>query len=254
MMKYPNWLALVSLMALFCVGPLLAKPDFVLDPKEQEVVTPQNTFSAKEAKEALGKGTCTIKGVAYNRQKSGFLQKKHEKQYLPKGGKIYLFPYTSYTQEVVKFFKKYNPTEVEYSMATLQAETTLRAFTGEGIPQLLPLKRMELDPQFPKIWKGAYVGKEGQFTFENLKPGTYYLQSTKYTVARHHKWDEQVGEDVEELYWSDGSVSTNSYPVWVTREDTTYRAVVLVKIVDLKEDGQVQEIELNQDWNDFKPK
>lgn len=253
-MKYLKWIAQLSVTALLCVAPLLAKPDFVLDPKDQEVVTPKNTFSAREAKEALGKGSCTIKGVAFNRQKSGFLQKKHEKQYLPKGGKIYLFPYTPYTQEVVKFFKKYTPKEVEYSMATLRAETMLKAVAGEGIPQLLPLKRLELDPQFPKIWKGAMVGDGGQFTFEGLKPGTYYLQATKYTVARHHKWDEQVGEDVEELYWSDGSVSTNSYPVWVTREDTTYRVVELVKIVDLKEDGQVLEIELNQDWDDFKPR
>lgn len=100
---------------------------------------------------------------------------------------------------------------------------------------------------------GAFTDAEGKFTFENLKPGRYYLQSMPFQVHRGVTYDVQVGEDVEELYWSNGEVSVNSYPIWATESTTMVRQIELVGIVEIKQDGQTVVVELNKDWDTFKP-
>jgi hypothetical protein len=244
-----NWKT--PLLACLLTAAAWCRPDFVLTPEEQEVIYPKGTFSAEIAKQLLGKGRCTLKGVAFDRQKSGLFEKKNPQQYPPAGSKIYLFPYTEYCQEVVALFKQYTPTESEHSMETLMAEARLKALTGKGLPELLPTKRVELDPQFSRIWKSATTDKQGRFIFENLKPGRYYLQSIPFMVARGYVYNEQVGEEVMQTYWSNGEVSSESLPIWAQRSSTVFRRIELVKVVEIGQEGEVQEIELDQIWDDF---
>ena len=243
---------LTTLAVLVAILAPLARAakDFVLDPKEQRVVHPQSVFQPEVAQQGLTAGECRLSGLAYDRQKSGLFEKKYPKQFLPQGAKIYLFPYNAYTEEVVKLFKQHSLRDAEKSWGTIQAEARLVSVTGRGLPELLPPVRVEVDPQFPKIWKSAVVDSQGQFSFDSLRPGRYYLQSQTFMVARDYLYNEQIGEDVVQTFWSNGEVSTESIPVWATRESTMYHKVELVAVVDLQP-GQNLHIELNEDWHDF---
>ncbi len=242
---------LLLLLAVLC-GVAQAGPDWVMSPEEQDPVPvkPQATFNAAEAKQLLGAGNARLTGVASFRFKSGLFQKKKPQQYPPVGSKVYLFPYTPYTEEVVKLYKRYTPKKMENSLDTLLAEAQLKALTGSGLPLILPKKRIEVDPFFSKIWLGAYTDANGRFTFENLKPGRYYLQSMTFQVFKGVTYDVQVGENVEEVYWSNGEVETNSFPIWAQKSTTMVRQVELVGLVDVPHEGAV---ELDEDWDDFSP-
>ena len=254
MTGYPHrTLALLTLILILGGGPAQAAPDFVFSPEEQKVTYPKATFDPDLHKALLAPGTASIVGVAYDQQKSKLLEKKKPKQHLPEGTKIYLFPYTPYTKEVVQLFKKHEPVEEEHTMDVLMAEAQLRLVTGEGLPELLPKTRVETDPQFAKIWKAtSVVGKEGKFVFEGLQPGVYYLQSTPIMTARHYVYDVQVGEEVQEIWYKGVEVGTSSTPIWASDSQTTYRKVELAKIVEVKQDGQVVEVELNETFRDVK--
>ena len=242
-----------ALLVFFGLLPSLAwaGKDFVFTPEEQEVVYPKLPFNAVVAKERLGPGDCTLRGEAYDRQGSGLLQKKKPKEHMPAGSKIYLFPYTEYCQEVVHLFKEHSVRDTEKSLKTLQAEAQLKAVVGHGIPEPLPVKRVEVDPQFSKIWRSALVDERGHFVFERLKPGRYYLQSPTFMVARDHTYSEQVGEMVQHTYWSNGMVTSNNIPQWASRSATMYHRVELVTVVELSRPGETLEIDLNEDWHDF---
>ena len=232
-----------------------AGPDWVMSEEDQDPVpvVPKATFNANEAKQLLGAGTCRIQGVASFRFKNKLFGKKTPQQHPPLGSKVYLFPYTPYCQEVVKLYKQHTPKQMENSIEALMMEAQLKALTGDGLPLVLPKKKIEIDPGFSKIWLSAYTDKEGKFSFENLKPGRYYLQSMPFHVMRGVSYDVQVGEQVEEVYWSNGEVEVNRYPQWAQESTTMVRQVELVGIVDLGQDGQLVEVELNRDWDDFKP-
>lgn len=242
--------AALALLAATLAPLARANKDFVLDPAEQQVVYPQTLFRPEEARQRLEPGDCRLSGLAYDRQKSGLFDKKHPRQCLPAGAKVYLFPYTGYTEEVVKLFKQHSLRDTEKSWGTLQAEAQLRAVTGKGLPELLPPVRVEVDGQFSKLWRSAVVDEQGQFVFEKLRPGRYYLQSQTFMVARDYVYSEQVGEEVIETFWSNGEVSTDSFPVWAQRQSTMFHKVELVDVVELQA-GQNLHIELNRDWHDF---
>ena len=240
------------LVGLLLTGMVWAGQDYVLDPAEPGVAKPQLHFDLEETKRALGAGDCGIHGEAFDRERSGFLQRKKAKAHLPEGSTIYLFPYTPYCREVVQLFKQYSVKDTEKSYATLKAEAELKRLTGKGIPALLPVKRVEVDPEFPKHWRKARTDAQGRFSFSGLKPGRYYLQSPTFMVGRTFDSNERVGTDVGEFYWSDGTVDVVEFPVWATRPATLYHLVELVKVVELNEAGQVLDVELNQDWHDFR--
>lgn len=245
MKSYPQtkkfMLSLVLALGLFAAAR--AGQDWVMSPEEQDPVpaVPKLAFNANEAKQLLGPGNSTLKGVASFR-----------KQHPPLGSKIYLFPYTAYCEEVVKLYKEYTPKQMEHSIETLMAEAQLKVLTGKGLPPILPKKRIEIDPGFSKIWLGAFTDAQGKFSFKNLKPGRYYLQSMPFQVMRGTTYDVQVGEEVEEIYWSNGEVEVNSYPQWASKSTTMLRQVELVGIVEVKKEGPT-EVELNEDWDQFDP-
>lgn len=238
------------IVALCLIGMAWGAKDFVMSPDEQEVVYPTLTFNPEESRQALEPGNCSLRGSAFERAANGFLRPSLPNQYPPQGSKIYLFPYTPYTREVVHLFKKYDPVKTERSTETLMAEARLKELTGHGIPEVLPLKRPEVHPEFPKIWKSAKVGPKGQFAFEGLKPGRYYLQSMTFMVGRDTSGSHQVGEETQETYWSNGETTYETRPIWAEMSTTMYHKVELVGVFDLAP-GENLSIELDEDWKQF---
>ncbi|MBN9420083.1 MAG: hypothetical protein J0I12_31835 [Candidatus Eremiobacteraeota bacterium] len=238
------------ILAVCLAGAAWGAKDYVMRPEEQEVIYPKLTFNPEESRQALAQGTCSLRGSAFERASRGFLQADKPHQYPPQGSKIYLFPYTPYTREVVHLFKEYDPVRTEKSTETLMAEAELKSLTGRGIPEILPRKRPDVHPEFPKIWKSAKVGPKGQFAFEGLKPGRYYLQSMTYMVGRDISGHRQVGEETQETYWSTGDTTYETRPIWAEKSTTMYHKVELVAVVDLTA-GENRSIELDEDWKNF---
>ena len=227
-----------------------AGKDFVLTPEEQGTVTPSLSFDANLAKQSLGPGDCKLRGVAYEQQASGFLQKAKPKHVIPDRSTIYLFPYTPYCQEVVKLFRQYSVPPVEKSMDEVMLEARGKLM-GISFPEFLPLMRVEVDPVFSKIWRKTTTDAQGLFVFDHLKPSRYYLQSPTFMVARNEHWREKVGEDIQETWWSNGEVTTDSSPIYENRQSMVLHRVELVGVFELSQPGQTLDIELNEDWNDF---
>ncbi|MBS2037277.1 carboxypeptidase regulatory-like domain-containing protein [bacterium] len=231
------------ILVLMLSGLGWAAKDYVFTPEEQGVVTPQLAFDPDQAKQALGPGTCSLKGVAFE-ERSG------SKRPIPTDSTIYLFPYTPYCQEVVKLFREYSVPPLEKSMDEVMLESQCQAM-GVKLPEFLPVKRVEVDPRFPKIWRKTKTDKAGNFVFDHLKPGRYYLQSPTFMVAKNEHWKEKVGEDVQEYWWSDGVVTTDYTPVYENRQTMVLHQVELVGVFELNQEGEVRQIELNEDWHDF---
>lgn len=246
MISRPSPLIFLLLSLVLTVGAW-AKGEMVMDPSEQVPVYPKNTFDAELAKQLLEPGTGGIKGSAYFRLKGGLLEKKKAKQFLGAGSKVYLFPATAYCEEVVKLFKKHELPPQEKSMRTIQAERELIALTGKGLPGL-PKKKVMCDPEFSKIWKTAVIqDNQGTFTFEHLKPGKYYLQTQPFLVSRWFQYQEQVGENRWETQWSNGATTTSVEPVYETGSGTWYKEVTVGKMITIGKDGDVVEVEVNED-------
>lgn len=124
----------------------------------KNVFPTKNQFNAERAKELLGYGDVTIKGVAFTREYTdanslnnflgvNVVGKKH---LAAEGTKIILFPVTGYFEEYLKLRRKYKKSK------KYRAVLSEEAFRH----------RIEVP-----------VGKEGMFTFEKMKPGKYYLEA-----------------------------------------------------------------------------
>ncbi|MBS0026538.1 hypothetical protein ACTJJ0_02710 [Chitinophaga sp. 22321] len=125
------------------------------DPKP---ILPGSTFNETEAKRLLEPGTCTINGVVKK------LKKRPDNTYL--GIEITLFPCTAYFNEWYELQKKNKKGK------------TFAVMSPEAYSYRILAKAAD---------------KDGTFSFRNLKPGKYYLQ-TMVRQQRMKKMLNQVGE------------------------------------------------------------
>lgn len=245
----------LALCFLFCVSLCLSArcdPQVVFRPEDQQVVRPVGSFDTELTQKLLEPGSCTIRGIAFDRQESGFLEREKPNQPPPAGSSVYLFPYTEYCQEFVQLAKKHSlDPEAEYRLDDLRAGPRLNPVTGEGLPDILPRVRVDCDPMFVRIWRKAVTDGEGHFVFENVKPGKYYLQSVPFIVARRHGYSVKVGEDTSQTYWSNGMVTSESTPVWADKKSTTFRKVQLAGRVEISAGEALKTVEIRSDWRDL---
>lgn len=114
----------------------------------QTTVQVQSRFDPKQAEAALQTGTNTIKGSAFMRKRSGVI--------VPAAGEVvYLIPATPYAEErFAKLFPRGKLNPVLFSRST---DTT--------------------DPDYVRLMRNTKADKAGNFTFENIKPGAWFIST-----------------------------------------------------------------------------
>lgn len=165
-------------------------------------------FDTVAARAALAKGTGAIKGVAFiHPVKQGFGIKTGKKIYAYKA-KVLLFPVTPYLLEYLDLKKKANPAKKKFAYLSHEAW----------------YYRLE-----------AITNSDGEFTFPDMKPGRYYLE----TIVN---W-QQSG--TYNQYSGSGYNNYGGQTDYYTRQNYTNNYADLVtKIVEIEKDGQVLEVKL----------
>jgi hypothetical protein len=114
----------------------------------QTTVQVQSRFDPKPAESALQAGTNTIKGSAFMRKRTGVI--------VPAAGEIvYLIPSTPYAEE--RFAKLFPRGKLNPILASRNADAT--------------------DPDYVRLMRTTKGDKSGNFTFENVKPGIWFIST-----------------------------------------------------------------------------
>ncbi len=115
----------------------------------------QSRFDPSPAEIALRPGSNTIKGSAFMRKKTGVI--------VPAAGEVvWLIPATPYAEErFAKLFPR-----------------------GKLNPATLPRRVSETDPDYMRLTRQTKANKSGNFEFENVKAGTWFVSTTVTWVER----------------------------------------------------------------------
>lgn len=114
----------------------------------QTTVQVQSRFDPKPAEAALQSGTNTIKGSAFMRKRTGTI--------VPAAGEIvYLIPSTPYAEE--RFAKLFPRGKLNPLLSSRNADTT--------------------DPDYVRLMRTTKGDKAGNFTFENVKAGVWFVST-----------------------------------------------------------------------------
>lgn len=194
---------------------LLVLPLYGLAQKKE--VLPKKKFDAEDAQNKLAYGNSTIKGVAVAREYSnvGGIVKEVTgvKHYAPTGTVVLLFPVTDYLKEYHKLQRKYKMS-LKY-MPVLSRE----AFSY----------RVE-----------ATVGENGEFVFERMKPGKYYIE-TQFNYTGTAVGSRKVGQtDYYNVYGG----YLGSSPIYESFKYNYRGGSVEKAFVEIKKDGEVKNIRL----------
>lgn len=114
----------------------------------QTTVQVQARFDPKPAEIALQPGTNTIKGSAFMRKRTAVI--------VPAAGEIvYLIPSTLYAEE--RFAKLFPRGKLNPILSSRSADAT--------------------DPDYVRLMRTTKGDKSGNFTFENVKPGVWFIST-----------------------------------------------------------------------------
>jgi hypothetical protein len=114
----------------------------------QTTVQVQSRFEPKPAETALQSGTNTIKGSAFMRKRTGSI--------VPAAGEIvYLIPATPYAEE--RFAKLFPRGKLNPIQSSRNADAT--------------------DPDYVRLMRTTKGDKSGNFSFENVKPGPWFIST-----------------------------------------------------------------------------
>lgn len=180
-------------------------------------VLPKKTFDAKEAENMLAYGNATIKGVAIAREYTntgGFIKEiSGIKHYAPKGTVVLLFPVTDYLKEYHRLKKKYK-----------MSRKYLPVLSREAFSY-----RVE-----------TTVGNNGEFTFERMKPGKYYLE-TQFNYTGTAVGSRKVGQT---SYYNVYGGYLGSSPIYESFKYNYNGGSVERAFVEIKKDGEVKTVKL----------
>lgn len=182
--------------------------------KAQNTYYPQAFFDKKLARNMLSFGNSTIEGVASTKQKNnwGIKPLLGQKHYAPKGTVVMLFPVTPYFEEFYNMRKKYENKKTTVYMSEDAFKYKLEALTDD----------------------------HGRFKFEKLKPGKYYLETiVNFTATASYQ--EQTGRSDAYNAYGGYLYSTPIYQTFFYGYDAANRES---KFVEIKEDGELKEINL----------
>ncbi|MBB6371370.1 hypothetical protein [Chryseobacterium shigense] len=180
----------------------------------QNTYYPQAFFDKKMAREMLSFGNSTIEGVASTKQKNnwGIKPLLGQKHYAPKGTVVMLFPVTPYFDEFYRMRRKYENKKTTVYMSEEAFKYRLEALTDDY----------------------------GRFKFEKLKPGKYYLETiVNFTATASYQ--QQTGTSDAYNGYGGYLYSTPIYQTFFYGYSTANRES---KFVEVKEDGELKEINL----------
>lgn len=121
--------------------------------KQIEILQPKREFDVKLATEMLNEGSAEIRGTAYYEQRTAIGIKAGETMYTRIGTIVSLYPLTPYLEEYLELKK--------------------RNKEGKRLATITPLASSY------RIESKIYSLK-GEFVFNGLRPGKYYLESIFY--------------------------------------------------------------------------
>lgn len=196
-------------LLLFVLSP------FVIFAQKKEVLS-KKKFDVEDAKSKLALGTATIKGVAVAREYSNASTSAEifgVKHYAPAGTVVILFPMTDYFKDYLKLRKKYKMS-LNYIPVLSQ-----EAFSY----------RLE-----------AVVGANGEFVFEQMKPGKYYLE-TQFDYTGEAIGKRQIGTTD---YYNGYGHYKGSSPIYQSFKYNYNGTTVERAFVEIKKDGEVKTVKL----------
>ncbi len=175
--------------------------------KERKIIYPEEKFDIVSTKKALEKVTSTIKGVLFTRQKNGYGIKLGPRIY---GAKIIvnLFPVTPYLNSWYQLRKKKENKRTKVEMLDLALKNCIETQTDD----------------------------DGNFIFEKLKSGRYYLQSFVHSEYDYHQTVDTGQRDVN----SKGDETIYTKDVYYTNDQDE----CIEKFVDVNNEGEIIEIKL----------
>lgn len=177
-------------------------------------VLPKKPFNEEDAKNRLAYGNSTIRGVAvardYDDRRSVILGVKHT---APPGTVVVLFPLTDHIKSYLKLRKKYKMS-LKYRPVISTEAFRYRIETT--------------------------VGQNGEFVFERMKPGKYFIEA-KFDYVGQSTAQRQVGTD----HWYNGYGNyLYSSPVYQSYITSYGSSSVETAIVEVKKDGEVVKVRL----------
>lgn len=191
----------------------------------KEVLPTKNQFNSAEAKEMLALGKTTITGIAIARE---YTDNNIRKNYLnaivgmdltgtkhiaPAGTVVMLFPYTDYFKEYLKLRERY-----------AQSRKYVAVLSKDAFAHRLEAK----------------VGADGKFTFPEMKPGKYYMETNFSYVGTGLDYV-QVGRTD---YYNGFGTHMRSEPIYQGYNYNYLDSKVESKIVTVKEGENTLEIKL----------
>lgn len=200
----------VSILAgLVLACQLQSKAQYVQPERDDTIrLMAKTQFDTVEARNLLAKGTATIKGVCFiHPTNQGFGIKTGKKVYAYKS-KVLLFPITPYFLEYLDLKKKANPKKLKFAY---------------------------LSPDAWRFRLEAVTNSTGEFTFPEMKPGKYYLETILY-------W-QQSG--TYNQYTGSGYNNYGGQTDYYSRQNYVNNySDLLWKIVEVEKDGQILEVKL----------
>jgi len=206
-----NRYTLLSLLLMVCAPVLHAQ---YVQPERNDTVYifPKSLFDSSAAHDALRKGTATIKGEAFTKQKNAYGFS------VPMGGHIkankitvYLFPVTPYLLEYVDLKKSKE--------------------------NLKKLRFVYLSNEAYYYHLEAVTNSTGDFTFPEMKPGKYYLEAI-LPWAQSGTYNQYSGSGYDNYGGNINYYTPKSY--------TNYHYDKLAKFIEIKNDGEVLEVKLKR--------
>lgn len=169
---------------------------------------PKGQFDAVSAKSMLTEGKATIKGVAYTKPPAMQRRIGANNKILAGHVRVTLFPMNPYFEEYLKLKKDQDPKKLKFAFMSREAfKYKLECITNNA----------------------------GEFTFINLKPGKYYVE-TVVDWSQTKYYNKYVGS---------GSSNYGTTDYYSQQAYNDNHSDYLKKEVEVKNDGEVVEIKLH---------
>ncbi len=197
-------------MLAFTLFTFIARGQYVQPERNDTTyIYPQTKFDSVVAINALGRGASTIKGVAYVRRAANGNKALFASRINANRSTVVLFPVTPYLLEFLDLKKK-KQNEKKLRFVYMSKQAWYYHYT-------------------------AITNSTGEFTFPNLKPGKYYLETT-VGVNYSGTYDKYAG------HADDGYGGINYYQ---QQSYNTNRYYLTFAFVNIDNDGQVVGVELH---------